>query len=153
MFKRTSSNARTHGWVCPFFILFLVVSTLNSQGQDPGEAILGKWEMVSNGDGFLEATLQFDQGNHYELVRKWPDESIASVKGGYLLDSGSTPLKLRLCLGDCNAEGSEWTSMFSIMHTEDDDMLEIYFSDSGNFPGGFPDDPGSKGLYVFKRLE
>jgi len=139
--------------VCLFCFFFFSIYFINIYGQDLERSIQGQWTMVSNGDGFLEATLQFDQDHNYTLIRKWPDESVAEVKGGYELDHNKTPATLRMCLGDCSTAGSEWTSMFCITRMAENEMLEIYFSDSGEFPGGFPDDPGSAGMYVFSRIE
>jgi hypothetical protein len=115
--------------------------------------MIAKWIMVSNGDGFLEATIQFDESNNYLLDRTWPDGSKAEVKGGFELNSKREPATLRLCLGDCNADGSEWTSMFCIVREGTDDMLEIYISNSGEFAAGFPDDPGATGMYLFRRMK
>jgi hypothetical protein len=139
--------------VFPFYLLFFLCCLINSHGQDLNEAILGKWSMVSNGDGFLEATIAFNDDHTYQLDRTWPDASKAGVKGGFLLNSESTPATLRMCLGDCNQAGSEWTSMFCIARATGSETLEIYMSDSGDFPGDFPEDPGSKGMYIFKRSE
>lgn len=114
--------------------------------------IVGNWDMVRNGDGFSEATIHFGEDLNYQLDRTWPDGSKAGVKGGYDLNPESTPATLRLCLGDC-ASGSEWTTVFCIVRNGADEMLEIYMSDSGEFPVDFPADSDSKGMYIFKRTE
>lgn len=139
--------------VSSFCILFILLPVSHAIAQDLEETILGEWNMVSNGDGFLEATILFDQDHGYQLDRRWPDGSAAGIKGSYELDSKRSPATLKLCLGDCNAAGSEWTTMFCITRMKGADRLEIMFSDSGEFPGEFPSDPGSKGMYVFNRME
>ena len=133
--------------------LFSVFCLINIPGQDLKNSMMGEWRMVSNGDGFLEATLHFDESDNYWLDRTWPDGSKAEVKGGCELNAANEPATLRLCLGDCNTAGSEWTSMFCLVRLEGNDRLEIIISGSGDFPGEFPADPDSKGMYIFERAD
>jgi hypothetical protein len=120
-------------------------------GQVEDQEILGKWLMESNGDGFLGGQLTFKNDGTYEFNKKYPDGTGAEVKGGYTLNPQNRPAQLKLCLGDCNAAGSEWTTQFCNVRLNSDDRLELYISSGGNFPDGFPADTNEAGMYVFVK--
>ena len=153
MYQRHSDFMQVRLWASAIFILLITFFAIDASGQDVEKSIPGNWKMVSNGDGFLEATLLIDPDHNYKLNRKWPDGSTAEVKGMYELDPGTKPATLRLCMGDCNAAGSEWTSMYCIVRLGGNGLLEMVISDSGEFPNKFPGDQSSKGMYVFSRIE
>ena len=129
--------------------LFLC-TVLQLQAQDLEKDIIGKWLMVSNGDGFLGGHILFKDGGTYQYYRKWPDGSGAEIAGGYELDSDSNPARLKLCLGDCGAAGSEWTTNFGIIRSTEGNQLEMYFSSDGSFPDNFPKDIDAKGMCLFQ---
>lgn len=149
------SNCFNHSfrWAVILISILLFTSPETLSGQDIKKSLLGTWTMVSNGDGFLEATIHFQDGNKYQLIRKWPDTSVAEIKGGYELDASSTPARLRLCLADCNAAGSEWTSMFCACIMEEPNQLRIQISDSGEYPDSVSENPDDQGMYLFERSE
>ena len=112
---------------------------------------MGTWVLESTGDQLTGGILNFQDGGTYAFQKVFTDGTKAELKGGYLLDSNSAPARLRLCLGDCSTEGSEWTSEFCIVRLADDGKLEIYMSSTGDYPGKFPKDRSAERMYIFAR--
>lgn len=135
--------------ILSFSGLFLCTA-LYLQAQELEKDIKGKWLMVSNGNDFLGGHILFKEGGTYEFYRKWPDGSGAEIAGGYELDLDSNPTRLKICLGDCGAAGSEWTSNFGLVRLKERNQLEVYISSSGTYPEDFPKDIEAKGMYLFK---
>ena len=131
------------------FFFLSAVNHLNAQNIE--KDILGKWILESTGDQLTGGSLNFQDGGTYAFHKVFTDGTKAELKGGYLLDAGSPPARLRLCLGDCSAAGSEWTSQFCIVRLSGDNKLEIYMSSSGDYPGKFPKERNAEGMYVFVR--
>ena len=144
-----------HGKSNAVFILAFtcLVGTLQNQlhAQDIEQDILGKWVLESTGDQLTGGTLNFLKGGTYAFEKDFADGTKAELSGGYLLDAGSAPAQLRMCLGDCDAAGSEWTSEFCIARLVPDDRLEIFMSSTGDYPGRFPKDRNTERMYVFVR--
>lgn len=130
---------------------FFFLSFNQMQAQVIEQDILGRWTMESTGDAFTGGAIHFLDGNNYAFQKEFPDGTKAELKGGYLLDTEAIPARLRLCLGDCNAAGSEWTSNFCIVRMAPDNRLEILMSQTGDYPDRFPKDRNSKGMYLFVR--
>jgi len=131
-------------------LVFLFVNH-QLQAQDMEKDILGKWTLESTGDQLTGGTLNFQDGSSYAFQKVFTDGSKAELKGGYLLDAGAAPARLRMCLGDCSTAGSEWTSEFCILRLAGDGRLEIYMSSTGDYPGNFPKDRNAERMYVFVR--
>jgi len=112
---------------------------------------MGKWFLESTGDQLTDGILSFQDGGTYAFQKVFTDGTKAELTGGYLLDAGTSPAHLRLCLGDCSTAGSEWTSEFCLVQLADDGMLEIYMSSSGEYPGKFPKDRNAERMYIFAR--
>ncbi|MFO7934341.1 MAG: hypothetical protein R6U78_09675 [Bacteroidales bacterium] len=135
-----------------FFVGFFILFMNNQlQAQDIEKDIMGRWILESTGDQLDGGILNFQENGTYVFRKDFSDGTRAELKGGYLLDSGSSPARLRLCLGDCSAAGSEWTSEFCILRITPDDMLEIFMSSAGVYPRTFPDDMDAERMYVFDR--
>ena len=132
--------------LCSLFI----IATFQVQAQDLEKDIKGKWLMVSSGDKFLGGHILFKDGGTYQFYKKWPDGTGAEISGGYELDSNSSPTRLKICLGDCGAAGSEWTTNFGIVRFTEANQLEMYLSSTGSYPDNFPEDLNAKGMYLFK---
>ena len=135
-----------------FFYCFLLLPVVPLIAQEPGLDLMGEWELVTSGDGFQDGRIIFLDGAEYQFFRTWPDGTGAEISGGYELDTDSSPAHLRLCLDDCSAAGSEWTSSFCVIRLNSPEEMEIYISQSGAYPGGFPEDPGEQGAYLFRKV-
>ncbi len=129
------------------FISFL--NLINAQNIE--KDIMGTWILESTGDQLTGGILNFQAGDTYAFQKIFTDGTKAELKGGYLLDAGASPARLRLCLGDCSTAGSEWTSEFCILRLTDDGRLEIYMSSSGEYPAKFPKDRSAERMYIFAR--
>jgi hypothetical protein len=130
---------------------FFLLNFNQLQAQDLAQDIMGKWILESTGDAFTGGSIDFLEGGTHIFKEEFPDGTKAELKGGYLLDKETEPSRLRLCLGDCNAAGSEWTSNFCIVQLAADGKLEIYMSQTGEYPDKFPEDKDAQGMYVFVR--
>ncbi|HER08524.1 MAG TPA: hypothetical protein ENO20_06400 [Bacteroides sp.] len=130
---------------------FILLFFNQLHAQDIEKDILGKWALESTGDAYTGGSINFLDGSSYAFQKEFPDATKAELKGGYLLDAGSSPARLRLCLGDCSTAGSEWTSEFCILRLAGDGKLEIYMSSTGDYPGKFPEDRNAERMYVFVR--
>jgi hypothetical protein len=141
-------------FLCIFVVTGLLLSgTAQLFAQVSLQEITGNWIMESNGDQFLGGNILFMEDGQYEFYKKYPDGSGAEVKGGFILDSENSPARLKLCLGDCNAPGSEWTTSFAIVRITPEGQLELFISPGGEYPDGFPADPDAPGMYVFVRFK
>lgn len=134
-----------------FLSCFLLLIFNQLQAQNIEQDILGKWILESTGDQLSGGILSFTEGDTYAFRKEFVDGTKAELSGGYLLDTGSSPACLRMCLGDCSAAGSEWTSEFCIVRLAPDNRLEIFMSSSGDYPVQFPKDRNSERIYVFDR--
>lgn len=123
-------------------------SLLSSSLEDD---LRGKWIIESTGDDITGGHILFQESGTYEFFRRYPDGTGAGTKGGYKLQTEGSLGFLRLCLGDCGAAGSEWTSSFSLVQLTDEGKLEIFFSPDGNYPREFPKTKDEQGMYVFAR--
>ena len=138
------------------FVLSLMVSLLmvnggHVKGQSMSESVSGKWILESAAEELNGGTMEFKDGMQYSFYKRYTDGTGAEVKGSYLLEEGESSHRLRLCLGDCHAAGSEWTSTFCLIRLGAGGKLEIYMSQDGNYPGKFPEDNKATGMYVFAR--
>jgi hypothetical protein len=131
--------------------LMFLFQNINATAQSVEEALNGKWVIESTGDEITGGYLIFQPGSTYEFSKRYPDGTGAGIKGGYEFKKEGSIGKLRLCLGDCSAAGSDWTSSFALVRLADEGSLEIYFSSDGNYPKKFPKAKKEKGMYVFIR--
>ena len=131
--------------------MICLIPNIHVAAQSMEEAISGKWIIESTGDEISGGHLIFQAGEKYEFYRKYPDGTGAGTKGGYVFNKQGSNGTLRLCIGDCNAAGSEWTSSFALVRLSGESRLEIYFSEDGNFPNKFPKTTDEKSMYVFVR--
>jgi hypothetical protein len=115
------------------------------------EEIRGNWLMESNGDQFIGGNILFKNDVTYSFYKKFADGTGAELSGGYSLSAENKPAQLKLCLGDCNAADSEWTTSFCILRLNQECKLELYISSAGNYPDAFPADLNAPGMYVFVR--
>jgi hypothetical protein len=131
--------------------MVFLIQNINVDAQSIQGAIIGKWIIESTGDEISGGHIVFQTGEKYEFYRKYPDGTGAGTKGGYVFNKEGSNGTLRLCIGDCSAAGSEWTSSFALVRLTGENRLEIYFSDDGEFPKEFPKTKDEKGMYVFVR--
>lgn len=131
--------------------MIFLFQNINATAQSVEEALEGKWIIKSTGDEITGGYIIFQGGNTYEFFKKYPDGTGGGIKGGYEFTEMGSNGNLRLCLGDCSASGSEWTSSFALVRVTDGSKLEVYFSQDGNYPKKFPKNKDEKGMYVFMR--
>jgi hypothetical protein len=54
-----------------------------------------------------------------------------------VLDASQEPYAIDLCVGECSAPGSEWTTTFGILRFISNNEAEIHFDPSGQRPASF----------------
>ncbi len=131
--------------------IFVAAYSANLSAQGIATEIIGTWVIESNGDQLAGGTVTFNDKGKYQFEKDYADGTGATESGCYRLDTNPNPANLILCLGDCGAAGSEWTTSYCLVRISKDDRLEIIISSDSNFPNKFPRDKMSRGYYVFKR--
>ncbi len=116
------------------------------------QLILGKWELAPNNRA-TEGFIIFNQNGTYEMYEKLIDGAGVSKKGEYLLYSNASPVKIDICLGKCNQDGSEWTTLFGIIRVISNEKLEIRTSPSSAYPLEFSDDKSDEGTIILSRTK
>jgi len=119
---------------------------------DLAQLIPGKWELAPNNRA-TEGFIIFNQNSTYEMYEKLIDGTGVSKKGEYLLYSNVTPVKIDICLGKCNQDGSEWTTLFGIIRAISNEKLEIRTSASSTYPSGFSNDKSDDVTMILSRTK
>ena len=96
-------------------------------------------------------TIIFNSNGLYEMDEKLQDGDRVGTKGGYKLNQDASPYTIDLCVGQCGAPGSEWTTRFGILRVISNDKIEIRTSPDGNYPVDFSVDPTDKYYMVLSR--
>ena len=120
--------------------------------QDLSKLILGKWQIAENGRA-KSGTITFQANGLYEMDEKLQDGSGVGTKGGYKLNPKITPYTIDLCVGQCGAPGSEWTTRFGILKVVSNNKIEIRTSPDANYPTDFSTDPLDEYYMVLTRIK
>jgi len=104
--------------------------------KDVSKIILGEWKIAENGRA-KSGTIIFNSNGLYEMDEKLQDGDRVGTKGGYKLNQDASPYTIDLCVGQCGAPGSEWTTRFGILRVISNDKIEIRTSPDGNYPADF----------------
>ena len=99
-------------------------------------SLIGTWVYVPD-KYILDGEITFNEDGTYTKSELDKDSVRAGLTAHYVLDKSSQPYKIQLCLGECGAPGSEWTTSFGIVRFLTEDSLEIKFSPDGNYPVEF----------------
>jgi len=149
-------NYSCFSWSIKLLFLFsmtglFLCSASQLPAQESKEEIYGKWLIESCGDEFVGGSIHFKKGGTYTFNKTFIDGTGAELSGGYIFNEEANPAKLKLCLGDCGGEGTEWTTSFCIVRLNPEGKLEMYISAGQEFPSVFPSDQTEPGMYVFVR--
>lgn len=120
--------------------------------KDVSQIILGKWQIAENGRA-KTGTISFEANGLYEMDEKLQDGSGVGTKGGYKLNSKTNPYTIDLCVGQCGAPGSEWTTRFGILKVVSNDKIGIRTSPDANYPTDFSTDPLGEYYMVLNRVK
>ena len=118
--------------------------------KDVAQIILGEWKIAENGRA-KSGTIIFNSNGLYEMDEKLQDGDRVGTKGGYKLNLDISPYTIDLCVGQCGAPGSEWTTRFGILRVISNDKIEIRTSPDGNYPTDFSVDPTDAYAMVLSR--
>lgn len=111
---------------------------------------LGSWIVVAS-DYILEGDLTLNADGSYEKTEMHKDSVRATVKGKYSFDDSKEPFAIDICLGECGAPGSEWTTTFGILRFLDSGRMEIRWSETGERPAKFAAEPDHNTV-IYERL-
>ena len=128
----------------------LADDAVKSAQKPMAEQLTGVWTIAPNAR-ITEGTLEFKTGGKYEMNEEYGDGTGAGTKGDFVLDETTTPVRLKLCLGDCNQPGAEWVTRFCIVKMTGPDTLEIYQSKDGNYPAAFPEDKNAENYMMLTK--
>jgi len=120
--------------------------------KDVSKIILGEWRIAENGRA-KSGTISFQSNGLYEMDEKLQDGSAVGTKGGYKLNQDTSPYTIDLCVGQCEAPGSEWTSRFGILRIISNDKVEIRTSPDANYPTDFSVDPTDEYCMMLNRIK
>ncbi len=134
-----------------FMAILFACFSANLSAQLSEKDLTGTWIMESNGDQLAGGNINFTDKGKYQFKKDYTDGTSATLSGTYELDRNASPVKLKLCLGDCGTAGSEWTTSFCLIRISTDGKLEIICSQDSNFPSKFPKDKMAAGYYVFTK--
>jgi len=118
--------------------------------KDVAQIILGEWQIAENGRA-KSGMIIFNSNGLYEMDEKLQDGDRVGTKGGYKLNQDTSPYTIDLCVGQCGAPGSEWTTRFGILRVISNDKIEIRTSPDGNYPVDFSVDPTDKYYMILNR--
>ena len=115
-------------------------------------SLIGTWTYVP--DKFiLDGEITFDEDGIYTKSELDKDSVRAGLTAHYVFDKSAQPYKIQLCLGECGAPGSEWTTSFGIVRFLTADSVEIRFSPDGNYPTEFNPEPDQYTRFMNRKLE
>ena len=120
--------------------------------KDISKIILGEWRIAENGRA-KSGMISFQSNGLYEMDEKLQDGSAVGTKGGYKLNQDTSPYTIDLCVGQCEAPGSEWTSRFGILRIISNDKVEIRTSPDANYPTDFSVDPTDEYCMMLNRIK
>lgn len=112
----------------------------------------GKWTMAPN-KRVQKGTITFYANNTYLMEERLNDGSGVSHKGEFKINSQASPPRLDLCLQQCGAPGSEYTTSFSIFRFLPDGKLEIRSSPNRKYPVAFSDGTVDDYTMIMTRVE
>ena len=115
-------------------------SSAESSREALGEVILGEWSIEPNAraDG---GSISFGDDGKYVMEERFKDGTGGGTKGDYRLDCVSSPVRIALYLGPVDNAGAALTTRYAIVRALADGRVEIQFSDDGEYPEAFVDDP------------
>ena len=114
--------------------------------------LIGTWTYVP--DKFiLDGEITFGEDGVYTKSELDKDSVRAGLTAHYVFDKSAQPYKIQLCLGECGASGSEWTTSFGIVRFLTADSMEIRFSPDGKYPTEFNPEPDQYTRFMNRRLE
>ena len=114
------------------------------------EYLIGKWDIAPN-KRVLSGDIIFWNDGSYIKNEKHIDGVGAGTKGDYKLYTDQKPCGIDLCLGKCDQEGSEWTTLFGIVRKLKDGRVEILTSPDGSRPKKFGEKPDDEYTMILKR--
>ena len=120
--------------------------------KDVSKIILGEWRIAENGRA-KSGMISFQSNGLYEMDEKLQDGSAVGTKGGYKLNQDTSPYTIDLCVGQCEAPSSEWTSRFGILRIISNDKVEIRTSPDANYPTDFSVDPTDEYCMMLNRIK
>ena len=118
--------------------------------EDAAQVILGEWQIAENART-QSGTISFKPNGLYEMEEKLQDGDTVGTKGEYKLNLEASPYTIDICLGQCGAPGSEWTTRFGIFRVLSNDKIEIRTSPDANYPSDFSVDPTDEYFMVLSR--
>jgi len=111
-------------------------------------SLIGEWTMIT-ADTIPAGSLIVREDGTYTR-----GDNNASVTGPYVLDTSKSPYALDLCLGECGAPGSEWTTLFCIFRFHTADTLELRHSPTDKRYTEFTDKADENTIfYVLRKSE
>lgn len=125
-----------------------VPETVVEPTEEAGPSLIGEWTLIESKVDSVGSLIVREDGTYTRSF------SGGSVTGPYVADLTKPPFKLDLCVGECGAPGSEWTTIFSIFRFHSADTLELHNSPSGERFTEFAKEPDENTyLYVRKQGE
>lgn len=90
---------------------------------------------------------------HSKLIEKSIVGSTKLLIYFCVLDASQEPYAIDLCVGECGAPGSEWTTTFGILRFISDNEAEIYFDPSGQRPVSFDNTEEANIHHITRKTE
>jgi len=115
-------------------------------------SLLAEWNQLPKGESPGGGLIIRDDGT-YTRWDDHPDVKGASVTGPYEVDLAVTPHTLDLCVGECGAPGSEWTTLFCIFQLHGADTLEVRFAPDGNRRDAFVGETDQDTYFYTRKAE
>ncbi|MFH2056737.1 MAG: hypothetical protein ABIJ61_12325, partial [bacterium] len=114
-------------------------------------SIVGVWTVVKS-ENVLEGELTLNEDGSFSKMEMHKDSVRAGMEGKYLFDNTQQPFAIDICLGECGAPGSEWTTTHGILRFLNADRIEIRWSDTDKRPTEFAAEPDYNTVILVRKV-